>query len=155
MNSLKKKIKSKSHPKDLNNIEFQSDLYRTNSINDYLIYNTDLNYSTNKELIKTQVFNSKHYKKDSQLGIYFKCNEKNEIVIDGFKPYTDIIKNYELTKGMVLLSINNKSCELMNYAEAMLYIQYLWKKKENIYLSFLRKKIKQNNSEVFEIHDNN
>ena len=65
-----------------------------------------------------------------------------------------VIKNYELTKGMVLLSINNKSCETMNYAEAMLYIQYLWKKKENIYLTFLRQKIKQNNSEVFEIKDN-
>lgn len=153
MNSLKKKIKSKSHPKDLNNIEIQSNLYRTDSLNDYLIYNTDLNYSTNKELIKTQVFSPKHYKKDSQLGIYFKCNEKNEIVIDGFKPYTDVIKNYELTKGMVLLSINNKSCEPMSYADAMLYIQYLWKKKVNIYLTFLRKKIKQNNSEVFETKD--
>ena len=43
--SLKKKIKSKSHPKDLNNIEIQSDLYRTYSLNDYLIYNIhDLKY---------------------------------------------------------------------------------------------------------------
>ena len=151
MPSLKKMLKSKSHPANLDNLETQANLMRTNSLNEYLIYNTDQNYSTNKELIKTVVFNSSNYSKDSQLGIYFKSNDNDEIVIDGFKPYTDVIQNYNLSKGMKLISINNKSCETFTYAEAMLLIQYLWKKKQNIYLTFFRDKIKKIESEVFEV----
>lgn len=151
MQSLKKMLKSKSHPANLDNLETQTNLMRTNSLNEYLIYNTDQNYSTDKELIKTVVFNSSNYSKDSQLGIYFKSDDNDEIVIDGFKPYTDVIKNYNLSKGMKLISINNKSSETFTYAEAMLLIQYLWKKKQNIYLTFFREKIKKNESEVFEV----
>ena len=152
MKTLKKIMnKSKSHPADLNQLEQVSKLNRTQSVDEYLIYNDQLNESNqNKDHIKTIKFNPQEYVKDSQLGIYFKYTDESDIVIEGFKPYTNSIKNYNLCVGMKLLSINNKSCENLNYSEAMLFIQYLWKQKKNIYLTFLSQKLTKPNSDVFE-----